>query len=120
MVSSRKSARSHALKGKPPIITPSDYSPCTCSPSNFYLEQCIHRIPNHMLVPLIPLSSSDDKSGFGPDCVTPPSCIPCSPIMEHTPLPSPTPKDDPEVDPEEDPEEDLYWVSDEDSLPKHD
>ncbi|KAM1207474.1 hypothetical protein ACFX13_008157 [Malus domestica] len=37
-----------------------------------------------------------------PDYVTPPSRIPCSPVLEHTPLPTPTPEDDPEEDPEED------------------
>ncbi|KAM2142617.1 hypothetical protein ACFX1Q_008747 [Malus domestica] len=84
------------------------------------LEHCLQRIPNHMLVPLFHLSSSDDDSGFSLDCVTPPSRIPCSPVLEHTPLLTPTPKDDLEEDPEEDPEEDLYWVTYEDSLPKHD
>ncbi|KAM1655922.1 hypothetical protein ACFX2K_008133 [Malus domestica] len=170
MVSSLKSARSHALKGKTPIITPSFSYPCTRSvnrklfssssaPSTFpaidfsneifkhildlcqqfsllehfikistndlrhrisQLEHCLQRIPNHMLVPLFHLSSSDDDSGFSLDCVTPPSRIPCSPVLEHTPLLTPTPKDDLEEDPEEDPEEDLYWVTYEDSLPKHD
>ncbi|TQD92804.1 hypothetical protein C1H46_021579 [Malus baccata] len=152
MVSSCKSARPHALKGKTHIITHSFSYPCTRSvtrklfsslsaPSTFpavdfsneifkhildlrqqfsllehfikiytndlshrisQLEHCLQRIPNHMLVPLIHLSSSDDDSGFSPDCITPTSRIPCSPVLEHTPRPTPTPEDDPKEDPEED------------------
>ncbi|KAB2635505.1 hypothetical protein D8674_026039 [Pyrus ussuriensis x Pyrus communis] len=45
------------------------------------LEQCIHCIPNNMLAPLIHHLSSDEYSGFSTDCVTPPSRIPCSPIL---------------------------------------
>ncbi|KAB2635174.1 hypothetical protein D8674_025708 [Pyrus ussuriensis x Pyrus communis] len=153
MVSSRKSARSHALKGKTPSITHSFSSPCTWSvtqklfasppasstfsadcPNEVFkrlldlskqleqlehhrlskLEQCIHRIPNHLLTPLIHISSSDDDSDFRPATVPPPSHTPYSPILERTPLPTPTPENDLDEDPEEDPaedsEEDLYWI----------
>ncbi|KAM1348491.1 hypothetical protein ACFX13_002769 [Malus domestica] len=73
-----------------------------------------------MLAPLIHLSSFDEDSGFSADCVTPPFRIPCSPILEQTPLPTTTPEDDPGEDLEEDPEEDLEWNTDEDSMTKHD
>ncbi|TQE13574.1 hypothetical protein C1H46_000905 [Malus baccata] len=165
MVSSRKSARSPALKGTTPSIIPSFSSPRTRSvtrrlfssppasstfsadcPTEVFkrlldlnkqfsqleqfikisimdlshrlsqLEQCIHRIPNHTLTPLIHISSSDDDSDFRPASVPPPSHTPCSPILERTPLLTPTSDDDIE----EDPEEDLYWVTDDESLPKHD
>ncbi|KAM1814237.1 hypothetical protein ACFX1Q_027610 [Malus domestica] len=133
MVSSLKSARSPALKGKTPNITPSFSSPCTCSSrrklfssltasSTFsavdchneivkhildlsqqfsqlehfiqistnalshrlsQLEQCMHRIPNHLFAPLIHISSYDDDSDFSPNSVPPPSHTPCPPILEH-------------------------------------
>ncbi|KAM2910894.1 hypothetical protein FF1_003718 [Malus domestica] len=80
------------------------------------LEQCIHRIPNHMLPPLIHLSSSDDDSDLRSARVPPPSHTPCSPILDRSPLPALPPEDDPEADPDEDPEADpeeaVYWCTD--------
>ncbi|KAM2286545.1 hypothetical protein ACFX1S_039000 [Malus domestica] len=98
------------------------------------LEQCFHRLPNHLFASLIHISSSDDEDDFSSDYVpsgstllnhTPlPTRTPCSPLLDHTPLPTLTPEDDPEKDPaedpEEDPEEDLSWVSDEDGADKDD
>ncbi|KAB2623719.1 suppressor protein SRP40-like [Pyrus ussuriensis x Pyrus communis] len=82
------------------------------------LEQCFHRLPNHLFAPLIHISSSDDEDDFHPDCVPSSPRPPCPPIPDHSPLPTLTPEDDPEEDPEEDPEDDqdydLYWVSDDD------